>query len=451
MASIGSVLGFKYKLLRVIGQGGMGAVYQAENVLTGRKVAVKTLHAPFAQQTDAVERFWQEARTASQIDHPNIVSVLDADIDSDPDEPFIVQELLIGVNLRDYLDARADQRLPVSEAVLLLLPIIDALVAAHAAGVVHRDLKPANIFLTRGVAGEVVPKLIDFGVSKLMTADLDASFRTATGMTVGTPAHMSPEQARGERDIDGRADVWSIGVLLYQLLTAKLPYDAPNHHVLVAKILNGTPRRIEKSAPELNLPGDLAELIHQAVEPERGLRIESMAAFRDALLGLESLQGVIPSGGVHHEVRLSGEVPHDAPEPSKRTREPHSPPAARTEAFHASPGVMKSATRRRESVVLLVCVAVAALVVFATVAVGARQRSALRASRTITDASVVIHRNHAIDAGVAGVATVDEDRPTPVPHVLRGHVRTRRRHSSHDLLAPDETLYRRQRPSRSDR
>jgi serine/threonine protein kinase len=285
IAETGTVFGSKYRLIRQIGVGGMGVVFEAENVLTQRHVAVKVLHWQYAQTHEAIERFWQEARAASKMAHPNIVAVLDADLDTNYDVPYIVQELLEGSSLREHLDAQTSGRLSVGESLAILVPIMEALAVAHREGIVHRDLKPGNVFLARDPSGKVIPRLIDFGVSKLVTDE--HAFHTETGAIVGTPAYMSPEQARCEHDIDGRADIWAIAALLYQLVTGKLPFEAPNQHMLMAQILYEIPIAIDAPSRGISLPDGFAAVVMRALERERSVRYADMEAFRDALLSLE--------------------------------------------------------------------------------------------------------------------------------------------------------------------
>jgi serine/threonine protein kinase len=296
MASVGTIIDNKYRLTRVLGEGGMGAVYAAENIGTGKRVAIKTLRADLAQNKDLLARFFQEARSATQIEHANIVEVFDLDIDSVSGEPYIVQELLRGVSLKQHTDAQPDKRLHPSEALDLLVPIMGALVAAHRRGIVHRDLKPENIFLARNSSGMIVPKLIDFGISKVMNADKPVDYRTQGGVPFGTPAYMSPEQTLGEETIDGQADVWSIGVVLYEALTGRLPFEAPNQNALVVKITTDEPTPIESFVPEI--PADLASVIHRAIIRDREQRFANMKSFLAALLECTSYLGPATASGL---------------------------------------------------------------------------------------------------------------------------------------------------------
>ncbi len=166
MAQVGDIVGGKYRLDRQLGEGGMGTVFEAENLNTGRRVAVKVLHGEWVTRPEVTRRFMHEARATTAIAHPNIVEVFDLDTDAAQGVVYIVQELLAGETLEAHLAAQPERRLSAAAALEVLLPVMSALVAAHARGMVHRDIKPANILLVRGRTGELVPKVIDFGIAK---------------------------------------------------------------------------------------------------------------------------------------------------------------------------------------------------------------------------------------------------------------------------------------------
>ena len=277
-ARVGQIIGAKYRLHRLIGTGGMGAVYEAENTWIKRRVAIKVLRPDLTRNQEALQRFTQEAQAATQIEHPNIVYVLDMGQEPSDGSLYIVQEFLTGIDLRRRLEH--DRVLSLQEAIATIVPIMNALVAAHERGIVHRDLKPENIFLARNLAGEIVPKVIDFGVSKIM--DTSGSLtRTQAGASLGTPYYMSPEQGRGDLDLDARSDVWAIGVLLFEVLSGRPPFDAANHHLLVLKILTERAPRLDAIAP--HVPAEFASLVAAALEPDRERRIPTMRAFRESL------------------------------------------------------------------------------------------------------------------------------------------------------------------------
>jgi len=220
-----SLLGEKYKVSRLLGEGGMGAVYEAENTWTRRRVAIKVMRPEFARDAEATQRFLREAQSAAQIDHPNVVSVLDLGRDAASGSLFIVQEFLVGKELRALIDARG--ALPTEEALALILPVVDGLVAAHALGVVHRDLKPENIFLAdprrEGIPFTV--KLLDFGLAKLVQ---ESSTQGSATQAVGSPRWMAPEQAGLSGQIAPETDVWALGLIAFNLLTGKIYWRIAN-------------------------------------------------------------------------------------------------------------------------------------------------------------------------------------------------------------------------------
>jgi len=275
---VGTVLASKYRIDRLLGSGGMGVVYEAENTWTARRVAIKLLHPFFSSEPEVVQRFLQEAKNASRIDHPNVVDVLDMGQDPVSGSLYMVQEFLVGETLRDRL--RSAGRLSVAKACAVLLPILEALDAAHRAGVIHRDVKPENIFLTHRQSGEPEPKLIDFGVSKVMAREL--AVELSTQKPIGTPLYMSPEQLRVEDDIDERSDVWSMGVVLYEAVCGRRPFDARSNIEVGMQILAGgflPPRDV---APEV--PVALGRVIERALASERSGRFPTVREMIDALV-----------------------------------------------------------------------------------------------------------------------------------------------------------------------
>jgi len=276
---VGALLNGRYELLRLVGAGGMGAVYEARNTWTGRRVAIKVLHPAFAQNEEVLARFFREAQAATRIAHPSIVEVLDLGQDGVDGVYYIVQEFLEGRDLRAEMDevgAMSPRR-----AVELMAPVMAALAAAHAKGVVHRDIKPENIFIAHGPDGAVTPKLIDFGISKMVDLEPDLLRRTTPGTTLGTPYYMSPEQCRGDAGLDGRSDVWGVGAVLYEMLSGSLAFEAPNYNSLIVKIVTSAPAPLAERAPEV--PAELAAIVHRALTASLDARLPSMEAFLEAL------------------------------------------------------------------------------------------------------------------------------------------------------------------------
>ncbi len=270
----GQVIAGKYALARVLGKGGMGAVWLARNSVLDVDVAIKLIRRN-AGTAEASSRLLQEARAAAKLGHPSIVRVFDFG-ETELGDPFIVMEVLDGASLRTVLHDRG--RLEADEAVRTLLPVASALVAAHQKGIVHRDLKPDNVVLVAD-GRKRTPKVVDFGIAKLRVDDVDRHV-TQAGTVLGSPDYMSPEQALGKLDVDERVDVWALAVMLYETLTGSRPFDGPNYNALIAAITKDTPPSILDYGA-----GDEAlwALVARGLEKEPDARWSSMAAFGRAL------------------------------------------------------------------------------------------------------------------------------------------------------------------------
>jgi serine/threonine protein kinase len=280
---IGTLLENKYEILRLLGQGGMGAVYEARHTLIDRRVAIKVLHPEVARQAGVVERFRREARIAGSLGHRNICEVTDLGFTAEG-APFMVMPLLMGESLASRIN-RTQAPFPFPWAVSVIRQILAALEATHARGVVHRDLKPDNVFLESAGGQEEVAKVLDFGISKV-TADPSGSAGplTQTGAVMGTPLYMSPEQAYGARDVDHRTDLYAVGVILYELITGVRPYSGKSFNEIIIHIVKDPfvpPRQVNPA-----IPPDLEAVVlcAMAKEPER--RFESAASFSAALARL---------------------------------------------------------------------------------------------------------------------------------------------------------------------
>ncbi len=281
---IGATLGERYRVTRRIAEGGMGAVYEAEQLALGRRVAIKVLHAHMASDEDIVRRFEREARATTAIGHPNIVEVVDFGT-LESGARYLVLEYLDGRDLGRVL--REGGPLSVGRAARLAMQIAEGVGAAHAKGIVHRDLKPENaIVLDEGTAAERV-KIVDFGISKIKdAAQGTADARTRTGTALGTPYFMAPEQAQGRREVDHRADVYALGVILFRLLTGHHPFDDASYPMLIVKICT-------EPAPELttwrtDLPPELPALVARMLAKDPGQRPSSMDEVRAALAPMVS-------------------------------------------------------------------------------------------------------------------------------------------------------------------
>ena len=327
-----------YKIVRRLGQGGMGVVYEAEDQKLGRSVAIKLLPEATRQDPAAVERFWREARTASSLNHPGICTI--HELNESGDQPFIVMELLEGQSL-DKLYYRRPMAYP--KLLDLGTQVADALDAAHRKGILHRDIKPGNIFLSP--SGQV--KILDFGLAKLEDgyatpgARTDATLAgndllTSPGSAVGTIAYMSPEQARGET-LDARSDVFSLGVVLYELSTGQHPFSGATTAVTFDRILNHAPTAPVTLNPEL--PPELEETLNKTLDKDRELRLQSAAELRAELKRLQRKS----SGGSAGRPMAAGGVGGSAPPPSGPTSAAGAGSVPAGSAQHAPAGFVSAA------------------------------------------------------------------------------------------------------------
>jgi serine/threonine protein kinase len=280
----GDVIAGRYRLERLLGKGGMGFVWAATHLVTRRWVAVKVL-GPLGERPDMRRRFVREARAAAAVEHPNVIDIYDV-FEIDDGTPVMVMALLRGETLDSRLDAEGSLSL---EATLrILLPVVSAVGTAHARGVVHRDLKPENVFLAREDGREVV-KVLDFGIAKVAGDEaLDAGTITSPGTMLGTPCYMAPEQAFGERDIDHRADLWSIGVLLYETLTGERPVEGENLGQVLKRILSQGMPSIAERLPDL--PAPIADLVSRLLSYDRQQRPADLREVHEVLSRFTPLQ-----------------------------------------------------------------------------------------------------------------------------------------------------------------
>jgi serine/threonine-protein kinase len=259
----GDVLGGKYELVRMLGSGGMGAVFEARHVRLGQAVAIKFLKPELVSDQDHVARFAREGRAAARMRSQHAARVFDVDT-TPAGIPYMVIELLDGHDLQEELRSRG--KLPVEEAVDIVLQACSAMAEAHLLGIVHRDLKPANLFSCSKTSGRLI-KVLDFGVSKLVEDEL--AHTTAPSVTLGTPHYMSPEQITAAKDVDSQSDIWSLGVILYRLIAGQLPHVADSATAFVVTVVNTPAVPLDQVA---TVPAELAAAVMKALEKSRAER-----------------------------------------------------------------------------------------------------------------------------------------------------------------------------------
>jgi serine/threonine protein kinase len=347
----GAPISGKYRIVRLIGDGGMGTVYEARHEVLGSRVALKFLHADLAKRPGLTERFLQEARVSATIQSLHVTHVTDVDTAQDG-SPYLVMELLSGEGLQAILDRQG--KLPVVEAVDFALQILAGLEAAHAMGVVHRDLKPDNVFVTASSAGPLL-KLIDFGIAKLRVSSEFTKGLTRAGVVMGTPEYMAPEQLLSAQTTDQRADIYSLGVMLFEMISGLRPADGDDAEIIVAAVESGRVRKLRDVAP--GLPDGLVALIERATLPDREQRFESATAMRLALAPFAGPPSHAGRFGVEPHSALSASasaallgLPANLPAPATsvpKTLPPDGPPlsvsqlgAARTSLSQGEPGQM---------------------------------------------------------------------------------------------------------------
>jgi serine/threonine protein kinase len=342
----GMIIRNKYEILARIGIGGMGAVYKGRHVTFNEFCAIKVVNDSIAGDANFLQRFQTEAVVTRKLRHPNAVRVDDFDY-TDDGRPFIVMELVEGRNVGEVLQAEGPLRVP--RAVRIATQVARALGAAHKLGFVHRDIKPGNIILTTDEQGQETAKVLDFGIAKLRQAAGDAQTgMTMTGMVVGTPLYMSPEQFMGKKageEIDGRTDLYSLGVVLYQMVTGKLPFEGDTLYSIMMQHMQGAVRSPDDLVPELNIPPALSKVILKSIDKSRELRFQNAEEFITALdqVGSDTSSSVRVIGG-------STEAPTPASKSSQNVQAPPRPlpiqsdeasipPPSSASAIPQSPGV----------------------------------------------------------------------------------------------------------------
>jgi serine/threonine-protein kinase len=276
---VGQVVADRYHIIKKLGEGGMGAVYLGEHVKMGRKSAIKVMNPSMAADPDAISRFNREAANASRISHPNVCQIYD--FGETPDGTiYLAMEFVEGVPLTVIIEREG--ALPAARAAKILRQAADALASAHELGIVHRDLKPDNIMIVQGKDGGDIVKVVDFGIAKAVAGDETGQKVTKTGLVVGTPEYMSPEQLSGDK-LDGRSDIYSLGLVFYRMLTGVLPFQADSAQETMIKRLTDEPMRLAAARPDITFPPELQVVLDKALTRLPADRYTNAAQFgRDA-------------------------------------------------------------------------------------------------------------------------------------------------------------------------
>jgi len=297
----GTVVDSKYQVVRMLGQGGMGAVYEARHLGTGRRVALKVI-VPEALLSggDIVPRFQREARASGAIDSQHVVQVLDTGVDPQTKSPYLVMEHLTGEDVQQLLKRLGP--LPVDVVLRIMAQACSGVMRAHAEGIIHRDIKSANLFVAHREAGEVIVKILDFGIAKVRVDPLATSAKqsiTRTGSLLGSPLYMPPEQVMGTKDVDPRSDIFSLGVTMYEALCGSTPnHECETLGMLILAICSGKAPTIQERAPWVTK--EVADIVQKALATEPGARFQTITEMHAAVTAL------LPQGASLHEAMLVG-------------------------------------------------------------------------------------------------------------------------------------------------
>ncbi len=392
----GEVVNGKYRIVRLLGEGGMGAVYEVQHEVIGQRFALKVLHSEMASYPEYVERFIREAQAATKIGSDHIVYVTDGGY-TDDGAPYIVMEYLDGESLAELMMREAP--ISIQRSVDLITQVCDAVGAAHGRGIIHRDLKPENLFVVRRRDGSEWIKVLDFGIAKILDTPEGMSL-TCSGASMGTPHYMAPEQLHEAKHVDERADIYSTGVLLFQLLTAERPFQAKTIGELVIELVTADPQRPRSFRPELSEELEAAVLKAIARDPD-----DRYTALSDLADALALAVGPAPAAKTAPEQAptVPAEPSASAPLQPELAVTPHmtSTPEARTETW---PGPEKAASPRPSSTgtnfrILLIAVFVGLVALIGGAIFG-----------------VLVHLRNREDPGLregAGESTSDSDVQTP--------------------------------------
>ncbi|WP_272418306.1 serine/threonine-protein kinase [Polyangium jinanense] len=346
------ILGGQFQILQKIGSGGMGSVYKAAQPAMNRMVAVKILHPKLANRKDLVSRFRREARAMSHLTHPNTVKVLLYG-ELEDGSLYIVMEYLEGKNLNQIV--RKEGPMPLDRAIPVLIQVCGALQEAHSQGIVHRDLKPENIFLSTNGGLRDFPKVLDFGLAKVTERELrpGSVMLTQEGMVFGTPEFMSPEQAQG-KPLDARSDIYSLAVILYEMLTGKLPFDARTPMEFIQHHVTKPPLALETRVPGKTFPQGLGAVIAKALEKRPEDRYTTAADFADALKpyapgGGKGFSGLFPASSMEVLEKASRSHAEVANMPEAKPESQRQPaPGSSRQGGAAAPAAMDGAPSNRK-------------------------------------------------------------------------------------------------------
>jgi eukaryotic-like serine/threonine-protein kinase len=300
--SPGTLIGEKFRVVRMLGKGGMGVVYEVVHELTKHHRALKLLHGDVAaDHPDLVRRFLREASVAGTLGDPRIVETFDAG-KLPSGEPYLVMELLEGETLAARIEREGPQ-FPLRDAIAIAREVAGAMTSAHGKGITHRDLKPENVFLVKGAV-----KVLDFGISKFAPDPSSDAAATQEGVARGTPYYMAPEQLRAQKDLDGRVDVYAIGLLLYETITGRRPFDAPTMSALIVKISEGD--AVPLTTFRSGVPAALASLVARAMHRDREQRVQTAAELSELLSAIRLNDvDVLAATAVADEVSFAATAP----------------------------------------------------------------------------------------------------------------------------------------------
>jgi serine/threonine protein kinase len=329
---VGAVLSGRWRLTKLLGEGGMGAVFAADGVRGEGRRAIKVLHPEYIGEEQVLRRFYAEAQASQRLSHPNIARVYEF-AQAEDGSPYLVMELLEGIPLAAYVQPGVPH--PVQQAAPIVHAILQALAEAHRQGVVHRDLKPDNVFLVREPSGRFIVKVLDFGIAKVMDEAGGMGSKTRTGMLLGTPGYMSPEQVKNAKGVDPRSDLWSAGIILYEMLTGRAAFHAETEFAKLTAVLTQDPVPIEQVSPQL---APWRDFFARALARDPDRRFQSAAEMGEALLAVAK-GGSMPVPTAEFSSLAIPNVPPTMPQPHKGVSTHQSVQGAPAASAIAAPSV----------------------------------------------------------------------------------------------------------------